>query len=347
MKYYLPRIEPRIKTGLTGLLCLLGIVVGPVWAEPALRIGALTYGTLNWELETIKRHQLDQKNEFQIAQRKLATPQAGKIALLSEAADIIVSDWAWVSRQRAAGRKFTFWPYSVTSGALVIPHGSSIKRLVDLSGKRIGIAGGELDKNWLLLTALAKRNENLDLNIGVEKVFGAPPLLNQQLAQGNLDALLTYWHYAARLEAIGFQELMNGQYILEELGVEPTIPTLGYVFREDWAEKNRSLMDGFLAATVEAKNLLCESDPAWRAIEPLTRTELPQVRDRLRKSYCAGRIASWGEAERSAIVEVFKLLHETAGPRLTGRSPVLQPGTFWKRKTILNTEIGRNPASAI
>jgi NitT/TauT family transport system substrate-binding protein len=340
-------MERRIKTGLPSLLCLLGILVGPVWAEPALRIGVLAYGTLNWELETIKKHQLDQKNGFQITQRKLATPQAGKIALLSEAVDVIVSDWTWVSRQRAAGRNFTFWPYSATSGALVIPRGSSIKELADLSGKRIGIAGGELDKNWLLLTALAKRNENLDLNISVEKVFGAPPLLNQQLAQGNLDALLTYWHYAARLVATGFQELMNGQVILEKLGVEPAIPTIGYVFREGWAENHRSLVDGFLAATVEAKNLLCESDPAWQAIEPLTRTELSQVRDQLRKSYCAGRIANWGEEEKSAIAEVFKLLHETAGPRLTGPSPVLQPGTFWRRKTILNSEIDHLPASAI
>ncbi|RUM54039.1 MAG: ABC transporter substrate-binding protein [Methylococcus sp.] len=340
-------MERRIKTGLPSLLCLLGILVGPVWAEPTLRIGVLAYGTLNWELETIKQHQLDQKNGFQIAQRKLATPQAGKIALLSEAADVIVSDWTWVSRQRAAGRNFTFWPYSATSGALVIPRGSSIKGLADLSGKRIGIAGGELDKNWLLLTALAKRKENLDLNISVEKIFGAPPLLSHQLAQGNLDALLTYWHYAARLEATGFQELMNGQVILEKLGVEPAIPTIGYVFREDWAENNRSLVDGFLAATVEAKNLLCESDPAWQAIEPLTRTELSQVRNQLRKSYCAGRIANWGEKEKSAIAEVFKLLHETGGPRLTGRSPVLQPGTFWSRQTIPNTEIDRPPASAI
>ncbi len=95
-------------------------------------------------------------SDFQIEKVELANPEAGKIALQAGAVDMIVTDWIWVSRMRSEGKDFTFYPYSTASGSLMVPEKSAIRSLADLKGKRLGIAGGELDKNWLLLQALAK-----------------------------------------------------------------------------------------------------------------------------------------------------------------------------------------------
>lgn len=299
-------------------------------ATETLRFGVLAYGTVNWELATIQNQGLDKKHHFQLHRRLLANPQAGKIALQAHAVDIIVSDWVWVSRQRNNGENYTFSPYSNTAGALMVPPDSEINTLKDLAGKRVGIAGGELDKNWLLLIALAKKRDKLDLDRAVEKIYGAPPLLSQQLLRNNLDAVLTYWHYAARLKTAGYRELLDGGSILSALGINRPLATLGYVFRDDWAHKNRTLVMNFLAATVEAKNLLCQSDSAWSAIAPLMLSDNEITEKIFRTKYCQGRIGRWGDRQKASAATVFRLLHEVAGPRLTGPSPVLDSGTFWK-----------------
>jgi len=74
---------------------------------------------------------------------------------------------------------------------------SGIKTLADLKGKKIGVAGGPLDKSWLLLQGMAKQEHDFDLKTENEIAFGAPPLLAEKTRQGELDAMLNFWHYNA------------------------------------------------------------------------------------------------------------------------------------------------------
>jgi len=317
------------------LIALLFLITGlsplPSAAEPdtGIRLGVLAFGTVNWELDIIEREGLDKRHRIKLIKRPVANPQAAKIALQAGAVDMIVTDWLWVSRLRADGADFTFAPYSTTAGALMVPAASTINGIEDLVHKRIGIAGGALDKNWLLLRALAEKKTGIDLDASVEKVFGAPPLLNQQMLQNNLDALINYWHYAARLEAQGYRKLLDGREILAGLGVSEAVPTLGYVFKEEWADNNRAAVNGFLNASRAAKDLLCRSDAAWSSIAPLTGIDDEAVQAMLRRRYCQGRIRSWGDAEKKAAQRVYDLLYRTGGEQLTGKSKHLQPGAFW------------------
>ena len=241
---------------------------------------------------------------------------------------MIVSDWIWVSRQRSAGFNLTFYPYSNTAGALVVNKQSNITSLPDLKGKRLGIAGGELDKNWLLLQALAKK-QDFDLNQVVEKVFAAPPLLNQELLQGRLDAIITYWHYAARLEAQGFQQIIDGKKIIQELGISVPVPPLGYVFKQSWAKQHQNAIKRFFRATQIAKNSICNSDSSWQQIIPLTKTNSTVTQQLLRERYCDGRIKPWGKQQQDAAQQIYLLLKKISNNKLTGGSEILQPGTFW------------------
>ena len=139
----------------------------------ALRLGVLGFGTVNWELDVIKSNGLDEERSFELFVEGFAGGQATKVALQGGAVDGIVSDWLWVSRQRAEGDNYVFIPYSSTVGALMTPPDSEIDGLDDLAGKKIGVAGGALDKSWLLIQAVAKERHGMDLANEVEAIFGA------------------------------------------------------------------------------------------------------------------------------------------------------------------------------
>lgn len=297
--------------------------------KTTIRLGILAFGTVNWEINTLKNLNLSDKASFQLKIHPLANPQAGKIALQSGAVDMIVSDWIWVSRQRSTGSDFSFYPYSNTSGALIVAENGPIKTLADLAEKKLGIAGGELDKNWLLLQALSQYQSKLDLSHSVEKIYAAPPLLNQQLIKNRADAIITYWHFAARLEAKGYKQLISGKEILQQLGIKEQVPTLGYVFNRSWALKNKAVVNEFLQSTQQAKNLLCESDKAWQQIIPLTKAKDLATQNKLRERYCSGRVNQWGNNEQRAAAKIYSLLRQYSNNKLTGNSESIQADTFW------------------
>ena len=296
--------------------------------KTTIRIGVQASGTLEWELSALQDDPQAKSADFQLEIQPVANAEAGKIALQSGAVDMIVSDWIWVSSLRASGADFTFYPYSNTSGALVVPEKSPIHSIKDLKGKRLGIAGGELDKNWLLLQALAQK-EHLDLNASVEKTFGAPPLINEQIKQNRVDAILTYWHFAARLEAQGYRQIIDGRGILKGLGIAENVPSIGYVFKQSWAEGHKQAINNFIKASKRAKNLLCTSDTAWQKVIPLTQAKDLPIQTKLRQGYCEGGIEQWGEKEQQAAARIYTMLRTLSNNRLTGQSENLQAGTFW------------------
>lgn len=294
--------------------------------EPVpLRIGAQAAGTLEWELSIMA---LDASDDFKLQVQDMATPEAGKIALQSGAVDMIVADWIWVSKLRASGADLSFYPYSNASGALLVRNDSPINTITDLRGKRLGIAGGELDKNWLLLQTLAQQSQ-FDINTAVEKTFAAPPLLSEQLKQGRIDAVLTYWNFAAKLEPEGFRQLIDGKDIIRALGVAEAVPSLGYVFKQRFANDHKQAMSRFFEASQKAKNLLCTSDAAWQKIIPLTKTDNVIVQQTLRQRYCEGIVRHWGKAQQQSAEQIYTLLRSSSHTQLTGNVEHIQAGTFW------------------
>ena len=293
-----------------------------------IRIGVQSTGTLEWELLVLKTDPALNNADFEVQVTSLANAEAGKIALQSGSVDIIVSDWIWVSSIRATGGDLTFYPYSTTSGALIVPENSSIHSLADLKGKRLGIAGGELDKNWLLLQALAQKQQ-LNLAEAVEKTYAAPPLLNEQIKQERLDALLTYWHFAARLETQGYRQIIDGSEILKGLGVTVNVPSLGYVFKKSWAEAHKPALTHFLKAARLAKQQICTKDSVWQTVVPLTHVSDEKTLELLRQRYCQGGVEQWGTAEQQAAETIYQLLRGVSQNQLTGTAEHVTSGTFW------------------
>jgi len=145
-------------------------------AAGTIRVAVQKTGTFAWELAVIRAHGLDRQGDLAIDVTELATPEAGKIALRAGNADIMVSDWLWVSRERELGARLAFYPYSSALGAVMVQASSPIRSLADLKGRKLAVAGGPIDKSWLLLQAAA-RQDGIDLKSEAAVVYGAPPLL--------------------------------------------------------------------------------------------------------------------------------------------------------------------------
>ena len=116
--------------------------------------------------------------------------------------------------------------------------------IADLKDRKIGVAGGPLDKSWLLIQALARRDHGVDLAASNEIVFGAPPLMSEKAMQGELDAVLNFWHFCARLEVNGFRRLVGAQDAAKALGASGPVSALGYIFHDKWANENPDAVIG-------------------------------------------------------------------------------------------------------
>lgn len=326
-----------LRHGALTLVLLMSVSLLPAAAAElgTVRIGVLKFGTVNWTLSVIQDRGLAKAHGVDLQVIPLANKNAISVALQGGAVDMIVTDWIWVSRQRAAGHKFTFVPYSRTVGGVMVRPGSGIKTLADLNGKKLGVAGGPVDKSWLLLRAYARKTLGKDLTTMVEPNFGAPPLLNALLEKGDLDAVLNFWHYNARLKAAGMHQLIGIDQVLPALGVKTEVPLLGWVFDESWANAHKPLVEAFLDAASEAQQLMVKSDQLWTGpLKPLTKAENQATLEALRDGYRAGVPQHFGPAQIAAAKHVFAILAELGGQRLVGDSTTLSPGTFWSGYTF-------------
>ncbi len=87
------------------LLVLGSLGAVPTRAEPlpVVRIGVLKFGTVNWELDVIRRHGLDRAHGFAIEPTELAGKDGAAVALQGGAVDVILTDWLWVAKRRSLG----------------------------------------------------------------------------------------------------------------------------------------------------------------------------------------------------------------------------------------------------
>jgi NitT/TauT family transport system substrate-binding protein len=311
------------------IVAALALAATSAMGADRIRLAVQRTGTLAWELDVIRAHGLDRKLDLAIETIELASTEAGKIALKGGSADLMLSDWLWVARERSLGDGLVFHPSSSTLGAVMVPARSAIGDIADLKGRKLAIAGGPLDKSWLLLQALARRS-GLDLKKQATIVYGAPPLLSEKALQGEMDATLTFWNFCADLEGKGFKRAIGIDQVMQALGAKGPIAIVGYTFDGAWAARNRSAVDRFLDAARQAKAILAASDAEWqrlsRRIGVSDATALAIYRQRYGEGIVRRPLAD-EEADARAL---YRVLAEIGGTELVGPARELAPGTFYR-----------------
>jgi NitT/TauT family transport system substrate-binding protein len=321
-----------VRTAAAALLASVTIVASSAKAADHIRLVAQRTGSLAWELDVIKAHGLDREANLNIETLELASTEAGKIALKGGSADIIVSDWTWVARERALGDGLVYYPYLSTLGAVMAPAQSPIRDIADLKGKKLAVAGGPIDKSWLLLRALGLRS-GLDLKTQATVVYGAPPLLSQKALQGETDATLTFWNFCADLEAVGQKRAIPMDDVLRRLGASGPVALLGYVFDGAWAARNRSAVDRFLEASRQAKEILAGSDAEWQRLAPRIGVNDAGTLALYRQRYSAGIPRRPVTDEAADARALYQILADIGGADLVGPGRELDGGSFYRRAT--------------
>jgi NitT/TauT family transport system substrate-binding protein len=310
---------------------LVGTSVAARAGETPFSVGILEFGTVSWEIETMRRLGLDRKGGIDVTPQRLASNDAARIGFLGGSVDTIVTDLFWAARLRNEGRNLVFLPFSATEGALMVAAGSTIASIRHLAGKKLGIAGGALDKSWLLLQAQARREAGLDLASAAEPVFGAAPLLTEKLLSGELDAALLYWNFAARLEAKGYRRLIGADEIVRSFGIAAPVAFIGYAFDLDRLGARAAALPAFAAASRGAKQALASSTQAWSAIRPLMQAPDEATFEALRRRFLDGVPTRPVAEEEVDAARIYALLAEIGGERLVGAARTLPKGLYWTR----------------
>ena len=297
----------------------------------SIKIAVLKYGSVNWEYDVIKHHKLDQKNNIKIKKVEVTNKDASAVAFLSKSVDIFVTDWIWVSKQRNKGNLVSFYPYSNSAGGLMIKKGEKIDSFLDLKNKKIGVAGGSLDKSWLFLRAYAIKKYEKDPLTFFNTSFAAPPLINGLLRNNQLDAGYNYWNYTARLEALGYEEFLTLKDILPYIGIEGELPLIGYVFREGFVQENEVTLKGFIKASNEARKILKTSDNEWLRISEMTGAKNQVMLEKIRDGFRKGIPSDNHQLMRKNIQHAYKILSQIGGEELVGSSNSLAAGTYWNK----------------
>lgn len=296
------------------------------WSDelPKIRLGALAYGTVNWELDTIKNNKLDEKHGFKLEVVPMGGGSASDIAFLGGEIDVMVSDVIWAAAQRAEGRDLKFIPYSTAVGGIMVKADSGISSLKDLAGKRIGIAGGPLDKSWLILQAYAKQQGLIDLKTDAKQEYGAPPIMFKAAMSGDIDGVINFWHFQAKAKAAGLKELISVQDAAKSLGLDPSVPLLGYIVN---GKMDTKLSQGLFAASRDAKAILDSDDAAFDAIKKRMKPKNDAQYDALKAGFRAGIPAST-TVDEEAVDKTLQMMAKLGGPDLVGKATTLPKDLF-------------------
>jgi NitT/TauT family transport system substrate-binding protein len=320
----------RARAGGIALLAGAIALFAPTGVEAAdtIRLAVQKTGTVAWEIAAMKALGLDKAENLDIQTTELATTESGKIALQGGEADLIVSDWLWVARERSLGDSLMFTPYSTALGAIMTQKDSPVHALADLAGRSLGVAGGPLDKSWLLVQAAALK-QGQDLAKAARPAYAAPPLIAEKLISGELDAALEFWTFSVDLEARGFRRAIDMADVEKALGASGPVAMTGYVFTEAFAKEHGDALRRFLAAAAKARAALASEPSLWGPIEARMHLTDDGALATYRKRYAEGVPKRSVAQEAEDVKALYRAIVAVGGADLVGGAAELDTCLFF------------------
>lgn len=286
---------------------------------PEIKVGILGFGTVNWEMSTIKTHELDISNGFRLAPVKLSSKNATAIALQSEAVDIIITDLFWVLKQQG---KYLFHPTNKLTGGIYAQNASTAVTEI----RKLGVAGGPNDKNLLIAKVYF---ENKGITLPKEIQYAAPPLLNALLIQSKFDGAINFWHYNARLEAAGFSNILSTETMLTQLGFKSDVPLLGWVFSSEYAKQHSQTLHAFLLASKAAKELMSTQHTEWDRLRPQLKVDNDAQFEALVRHYPNTLINASDKTIVASAQQIFDVLKQVDTQTIFRHDAIFDPSVFY------------------
>jgi NitT/TauT family transport system substrate-binding protein len=215
----------------------------------------------------IKKHHLDEKYGFDVQETDYVQPGQQFILVRANAVDIIPCNFIDLLRQRHAGVKLqAFHGFESYSNQILVPVDSKIRQFRDLKGVRMGeFSTTSLD--WLILRSGGKRTYGVDLQTDAKPVGGAPPLLNNLMERGSIDATLQFRSVALAPVANGKARVLTDlPAFMASAGFNPKAFYVQWNIAEPWLKAHPGQLARLDAMISEAYTLLDNDDEAWATI---------------------------------------------------------------------------------
>lgn len=298
---------------------------------PEIKVGILSFGTVNWEMSTIKTHELDISNGFTLTPVKVSSKNAAAIALQGDAVDVIITDLFWVLKQQG---KYRFHPTNKLTGGIYARNASTAVSEI----RKLGVAGGPNDKNLLIAKVYF---ESKGMTLPEEIQYAAPPLLNELLMQAKFDGAINFWHYNARLDAAGFSNVLSTETMLTELGIKSDVPLLGWVFSSEYAEQHRETLNAFLQASEAAKELMSSQNTEWERLRPQMKVDSDAQFEALVRHYPSTLINANDTAIMASAQKIFDVVKQVDTQTIFRQDAIFEPSVFYLPN--MTNGIGQNP----
>ena len=234
---------------------------------PTLRFAVIGSGGQTEVPFAIQQGGLDKKYGINIEIIDFAAPGQQYNMFRSGAADIAGGNFIDLLRQRKGGNAIqAIHGFQGYNNVFVVRPNSPIREFADLKGKKVGTFGTTF-LDWLIVRAAGKKAYNVDLQTDASLVPGAPPLLNQFLARGEVDATLQFSSLTLAPIARGEQRtLFDLPALMKAAGFRSDLFYLQWMITEKWARANPEAMIRLPAMLNEAYALLKRDDALWPAL---------------------------------------------------------------------------------
>jgi NitT/TauT family transport system substrate-binding protein len=231
---------------------------------PTLRFAVIGSGGQTEVPFAIQRTGLDKKYGINIEIIDFAAPGQQYNMFRSGAADIAGGNFIDLLRQRKGGNAIrAIRGFQAYSNMFVVKPNAPIRQFADLRGKKVGTFGTTF-LDWLIARAAGKKAYDVDLQTDATLAPGTPPLLNQLLARGEVDATLQFSSLTLAPVARGEQRLLiDLPTLMQAAGFRSDLFYVVWMITEKWANANPAAARRLPAMLNEAYAALKSDDTLW------------------------------------------------------------------------------------
>jgi len=285
-----------------------------------VRVSVPPFGSQAFVLDMIDQQGIGERHGITIERVPFSGPPTHYLHITGDVSDVAAATWLELQQNQARGlRVIGVGPNLRYVNPLVVGADSGIESIEDLKGKRIGVyfqAGTDV----LAARAAIIEQYGFDYFEENEILSADAPLLDDQLRRGEIDAAFTFSNFAAGLVADGAGETLfvTADLLNEVFGIDPDAPFGVYITSARVVNEQPEKLERFLAAYVDAVEVLQTDDSVWPALAESRGVTDPDAVAEFMASERNGFATAWNQETIENFEEIFNILLDIGGEELTG-----------------------------
>lgn len=264
----------------------IGVLAPSVHAQATTTIRIATIGSSGQaELTTaLEKYDLGKKHGLSVVLSDYAAPGQQYTQFRAGAIDVAIGNFVDLHRQRRAGVAIkAIHGYQAYNNSVVVKAGSTTTQFGELRGRRMGSFGTTF-LDWLVLRAAGKKAYRFDIEVDAKPIVASPPLLNQLLAKGEIDAAIQFSSLSIGPITLGEQRaITNLPTLMNAAKLAPDAFYTHWFASEDWLARNPGAIDRVHAMFAEGYERLMTDDAIWSVLAQKIRITDERVVDAYRK----------------------------------------------------------------